>query len=574
MQETPQTPQEEIPPTVGEVEVPSPAPVAAEANSEIDLDAEFAGTQAKPAPEAPVQKPEPAVEKIKIEEELPALAAIAAAGAAEGFADEEQLEINAPNAVHVESCRLPDESGSPDTIEIPPSSWEDLKKKLAILPNIGLTTSRGQVRWGGVLNDSVSYLPRRDMFMGSLKRPNSEWVQRMDVNGQKVQATAPTFKRRPGVHEIEGERAVLEITTHLGIGGLFRTPLYHSGLWVTFKPAMNDDFVELNRLIFADKINYGRWTYGLVFSNSTVYTMDRVFEFALRHVFNTSVKAEELPLTSLREYIAPQDIFTFIWGFLCACYPSGFHYETPCINSPNKCNHVIHETLNLTKLQNVDETALTVWQKQHMAGMAANSKSLESIKRYREELACLADRVVTLNKDTKYAIRITIKTPTITQYVEKGYRWISGMVDSVNSALTLDSPIAERNAEINRLGKATALCQYAHFIDKIEYGDLEDGDTGAEASISVASDSETIDQMLRSLSGTDSIREAIIEEVLKYINDSTISIIGVPAFDCPVCHEPQEGKATFPRQTSVIPLDLLQVFFGLFNQRLGRIDQE
>ena len=67
--------------------------------------------------------------------------------------------------------------------------------------------------------------------------------------------------------------------------------------------------------------------------------------------------------------------------------------------------------------------------------------------------------------------------------------------------------------------------------------------------------------------------EEIIKEITRYVEDSTISLMAIPAYDCPVCKEPQE-KATegrYPRMAAYIPLDVLQVFFGLLARRIRRI---
>jgi hypothetical protein len=81
-----------------------------------------------------------------------------------------------------------------------------------------------------------------------------------------------------------------------------------------FKPASEDELDELNRIIYSDKVQLGRWSYGLALGNSTVYTLDRVFDFCLSKVYQTSVRTEELPLEKLRDYILPQDAMSFIWG--------------------------------------------------------------------------------------------------------------------------------------------------------------------------------------------------------------------------------------------------------------------
>lgn len=522
-----------------------------------------------------IQKEEVVVEAVAEPVAEPATASILSTEDAGDEVRQDAVELppRKVNATQSYATSSSVETGNPDTVAIPPADEEVISDRLSQVPNIDIVLGTGQNRWASVLKDSLSHLPMAGVYSQRLNASAEPvFQQHLDYGGKIFRGRAPTFNKKPGVRQVEGEQALIELVTHLGVGGLFRAPLWNSGFWVTFKPATDSELLELNRMIYADKIELGRWSYGLALSNSVIYTLDRVFEFVLRHVYNTSVKPEEMPISELRNYIAPQDINSFIWGYLCANYPSGFHYTTACVTDPDKCATVIEENLNVTKLQWFDTSVLTEWQKAHMASMQANTKTLESIKRYREEMGALKSRRIVINQGTKHELAVTISTPTISEYINQGHKWIAGIVQSVNTALESDANIKDRNLAINYIGKATTLCQYVHWIEAIEYGELTgDGTNADDLSQNTITDQATIEETLKALSSTDSIREKIIEEVIKYINESTIAIIGVPAFDCPVCGKPQEGEVIYPRHTSVIPLDVLQVFFALLSQRLDRI---
>ena len=89
-------------------------------------------------------------------------------------------------------------------------------------------------------------------------------------------------------------------------------------------------------------------------------------------------------------------------------------------------------------------------------------------------------------------------------------------------------------------------------------------------SISVIDDLETIEKLLNTLSADDIVRESFIQEVIDYINSSTISVIGIPVFDCPKCQGGQDDPSS-PLK-GIIPLDVNQVFFGLATQQLAKIE--
>lgn len=496
----------------------------------------------------------------------------------EFVSEEDSTEDNTPytpgkqHSVQNYPTSLPENKGATETIELPPAVLASIRKQISKIPNLDVTISDQQQKWVDTLTRSTHILPMEDPYTARLEEDEARFKQEINHNGKSLKGIAPSYKRKEGEYVVEGERAILQLLTHLGVGGLFRAPLWASGLWVTFKPATESELLELNRIITADKIQAGRWSYGLSLSSNVVYTADRVFEFALNHVYNTSVKQDELPIYKLREYIAPQDIYSFIWGFLCACYPSGFNYETACINSPGKCTHVFKETLNLTKLQWTDESALTEWQKTHMSQVSANSMTLDSIKRYREEMKNMQPKRIVLNQGTKGEVAFTIKTPSVMDYINQGHRWISSMVESVNTVLGMDASDELRNNTINRLNKATTLCQYSHWFETVEFGDLSTNTETEGISRAKIEDAPTVEETLKALSAIDSIRESIISEVLQYIAKSTVSVIGIPAYDCPVCSTPQQVSKDFPRHTNIIPLDMLQVFFELLLRRLSRVE--
>ena len=486
---------------------------------------------------------------------------------------EYELKRTAENADQTFITSTPRTAGAPDVVVIPPENTEVIRESLANTPNLDILKSGGQMRWLETVKEAVTMTPMSGMYTKRLADTKAAFAQQVEYGGQILRGVAPSLNPKPGRREEEGEMALIKLMTHMGVGGFFRAPLWNSGIWVMFKPASEDELDELNRIIYSDKVQLGRWSYGLALGNSTVYTLDRVFDFCLSKVYQTSVRTEELPLNILRDYILPQDAMSFIWGFLCANYPSGFHYETPCINDPSKCTHVFEENLNVTKLQWADSSMLTESQKAHMCGFSGNSKSLESVKKYQEEMKATKSRRVVLNEGTKHEVAFVLKTPTMTEYITQGHQWVSSIVEAVNRALGSNATDRERSDQITRQSKAATICQYAHWIESLEYGEITANPNNPDDNaVAVIRNQETLLESLKSLSSIDSIRNKIIDAVKDYIEESTVSIIGVPAYTCPVCQKDQVGETKYPRRTTVIPLDILQVFFALLIQRLSRIE--
>lgn len=567
---------EEIQPEGGEVLPPEtvpaidPATLALQMNSdEIDLDeVEAAKVEVVPE-EAPATDPVSSEDTAEGEEPTPVV--VMPELAQEDNQGAVDKVVMTEKTVEQHSTVIaPSGRGALEELNLPPENQTVVENKLNAAGNIGLTGTTAQFSWGVSLRDALTYTVLGTHYQDRLADKDAGWSQNLNYKGTEIKASAPSMKQKPGTNVIEGETALLKLITHMGVGALVKVPLFNSGIWVYFKPATDLEFLNLNVMLGQDKTALGRGSWGLAHSNNIVFSASRVFEFALQHVYATSVKNEELPIANLARYIKPQDLHTFIWGFLYACYPSGYKYKTPCINDPEKCQHVFEGVLNMGKLQVVDTRAMTDSMKNFMSAHSSNNRSLDQVLKYQEEVTRMHARRFVINEGTNHEIAFTIKTPTMSEWFEQGFRYINGIVDSVAEAMEKDAGTDARNVFMNESSNATKLGQYVHFIDQIEFGQL----TSDGGSVYVVKDAESVLAALKSLSGTDSIRERIIQEILKYVGDSTLSIPGIPAFDCPVCKKPQEdsSKDLYPRLSAWIPLDMLQVFFGLLGQRINRIE--
>jgi hypothetical protein len=187
-------------------------------------------------------------------------------------------------------------------------------------------------------------------------------------------------------------------------------------------------------------------------------------------------------------------------------------------------------------------------------------RDLSSVKKFRDEMLGLEKRRVSLSDAfTDSELHVTLKSPTVTQYVNEGHRWISGIVDKITTSINTTANDEERNLIIQRYAQATSMRQYAHWIESIELDS------------NVIDDRETIEMTLDVMSADDRVREKFIEAVVKYINDSTLAVVGIPTYDCPVCHTEQKENTINDAFVNIIPLDVIQLFFGLITQRIQRI---
>lgn len=321
-----------------------------------------------------------------------------------------------------------------DTLAMPADFDKETRDILQKAPNINLLDNPQSRDWAGAVKDGLDYTTFNEAFVPTLEDDTADFKQAVDFNGTRLDGRQPKFKPVEN-QNLKGERGVIRMMSFLGLGTLFQTPLWHTGIWLTFKAPTESEIIELNRILISDKIRFGRATYGMAFSNTTSFTIDRLVDFALDHVYDSTLKSDLVGTRNLKTIISSQDIPSLIWGFVCTMYPRGFQYRRGCVADAEKCNHILEETLNLSKLLWVNNAALTDWQKTHMSQRQSATKDLPSVERYKEELSRTQKKRVSCKGAGEHDLFITLKTPTIAQYTDAGYRWVSEIVDLVDKAL-------------------------------------------------------------------------------------------------------------------------------------------
>jgi len=445
-----------------------------------------------------------------------------------------------------------------DTIDLPSDFDKEVRESLENSPNVNIADNDESRLWAESLSNGLDLNTYNEVFVPSLEDDENIFRQKNEFNGTNLEAKSPKFKTVEN-QKLKGERAVIRFISHLGLGTLYQVPLWHSGIWVTLKPPTESEIIELNRLLMNDKIEFGRYTYGLAFSNILSFTVSRLVDFTISHIYDTTVKSEDINVSNIKDYISCQDIPILLWGLVCTMYPKGFNYRRACSSTPDKCNYILESTINVCKLQWTNTEPLTEWQKSFMAIRQSKQKTLDEVKRYKDELVKIQPTKIYINKDLSNEIIFTLKTPTITEYINSGYEWINNIVDTVNRTLGTDKDDEKRNNIITKYGQATAMRQYSHWVESIEY------DTN------IVDDEETINKTLDLISSDDDIREEFIKGVIDYINKTIISVIGIPKFNCPECGTEQTSDDTNDNFVDILPIDVIQLFFGLLTQRLERI---
>lgn len=409
-------------------------------------------------------------------------------------------------------------------------------------------------KWKEVVNDSTDPYTPEGMYTDNLFREGSEYLPGVsDGKGKLNSISQIALKEVTG--DVRGEAAILMLSRKLGLGDFTRVPLVHSGIWVQIRPPLEQSILDFYNALAREKISLGRKTSGFTLSNFSVYTNQALMDFIIAHVHATNIIG--LKPESLKDLILPQDFPILVWGFATAIYPNGFDYRRACIFSPETCKHIEEANISLGKLYECDNTAFSEYQIQHMASYAMNSRTMEQLEKYKAEHT----RIKSSHFLTKSGLRINLKTPTIKEHFEHGVKWVDHIVDSVEKIVLSDDEkaIKEKDRLLSQYIRASLIRQYSHFIDSI---DIDGANIREEKSLRAALDV---------LSGDDSSRTQILDEINKYIAETTFALICIPAFECPSCKRQQNETPMNDRFTEVIPIDVVEVFFDLITLRINRV---
>ena len=419
-------------------------------------------------------------------------------------------------------------------LSLPSDTQDNINAALEAMPNIDIKETPNGEEWVDRIKAAKYTRPFNGWFDDTVERPDSMFKQSVQSEKGKLTAGGLKFNDMVGT-KLSGERAVLRVRALTGLGSVVMVPLWHSGFWITLKAPTESAILELNRRLSEEKIELGRATYGLAFANNSVFFAGWLIDFALSHVYDTSLKAEVAE--DIRSRINQLDVPLLIWGLACAIWPNGFPYARAVLDQTEQTK-IIKEKVNVGRLLWVDNAALTPWQISHMAQRHGNSMTSDMLDRYRSEFIRGKGRSIKLND----SISATLRIPNVNQYLTSGQKWVNNIVNMVDKAFSIQPNDGIRDSYIMDQGKATNMRQFAHFVESLE---VPDG---------MIDDVDTLDQTFDALSSSDVIREAFFKGIKSFIEDSTIAVIAIPVTE-------DAEVSDLPRFPHLLPIDVMSVFF-------------
>lgn len=443
-----------------------------------------------------------------------------------------------------------------ESLFVLPVTSEEFNNLVVNTSRLDPTQSAQGRHWREAVALGREIMPRASVGLDALTREDSLWRQSVrhgDDGSVEIGAGRPKPGDKRGGAPLVGEEALQYMQTMLGAGQLIRFPLWHSGIWVNMKAPTEAQLLELDRRIANEKIALGRATNGLAYSNMSVYHNSFLFNFALSMVFDCSISGYTTDI--LKRKIKITDLPQLLWGLLCTIYPNGYRYHRPCVNDPSVCTHVVEALLDISKLSWTDNAALTQAQRNLMVRKTSKFTDIE-LSNYESQHGYATKNTVVLKDLGGNKTVVELRVPTLADYEASGFSWVEGIVASTDQAFGSQMGGEERDDYILDQARATALRQYAHWIERITFN-------GGEQTIE---DRNTLETLIGQLTGQQDVFENFMEGVRKFINDATISQIAIPSYKCPACQKDQHN-AEESKHPHLIPLDIGTVFFILLGQR-------
>ena len=442
-----------------------------------------------------------------------------------------------------------DYSGDTETLAIPPAPNELTKTLLNGTPPPS-PDSAEEATWASTLEASANARVYANALNETVSNPASAWAQGYPTPQGYITGGPPKLAFDPK-RTLSPDQAVMAARSQAKLGTIISVPLWASGFWIRLRSPSENTLLEFNQLVSDDKVELGRYTFGLIGGNTTSYIKSALLDLVMAHVQETSLALKAY--TDLRSLISAHDLDGLFLRLAESIWPSGVQFTRSCVANPDKCKHVMRGRLMLGETHITDFSKFTEAQRRHMSNRAKGAMSLESLKAYQNEFAHIRSERIRLTE----GITVTLAVPSALNYITSGFAWIDGIERSYGEVLA--QKVEERNAYLQTHARASMMRLYGHYVESMTIGEH------------VIQDRDAIEKVLSNLSEDKDIRAVFLKEVQRYIEDTTVTVSAIDAANCPSCGGRITSPLELPAFPGLIPLDVVSIFFTLLGQKVREI---
>ncbi len=409
---------------------------------------------------------------------------------------------------------------------------------------------------------SASYIKDADgniigFYDRILNDPNSKWQQGVETpNGEVIYGRRPNLKTSPERRKITGAFARERNMRSLGLGLGNRKPLPHTGIHIEMAPRSTNDYLTLDAQLLQDKINSGRESLGLIFQNSQASQVKIVWEFIKRSIKSANVQnfSKDTDDVDLGDVIRCTDLPVLYWAQVCTMFPDGYPLDLPCSSGINICKHIERVLFDVDKGLWVNTAKLSTTQIERLNN-SGHQMSDNDLENYQNNSISPLTRELKVNADTS----IILEIPSINKYLESGLSWMAELTARTEELFRGDKSDSTLIANhINDSIERSVIREYSHWVREIVYYGTDVVDKAEDIADCLADMSTYSENMSMDVMG----------EIQKFIEDSTVAIIAIPNFACPIC-EKDHVNAEHSEHPDLIPLDMLRHFFMVKDLRVN-----
>lgn len=417
--------------------------------------------------------------------------------------------------------------------------------------------------WFESVAASVGMFTREGAFSEALRSPAADWRDHVDTGDRQLRTSTASLGEASGDAPLSGVQAIAKATAFTSVGAVLTFPLPHSLIWLTVKAPTDGQLLELERRIHNERAIIGRRSLGRVFSQSDVVTKGMLLDLIFRLVVQSTYPSDDP--AELRKAILQTDAELLIANFAAAVYPNGYPLVRPCLADPDNCHTIAKGRVSIPKMIRYDNNAFTANQRRFLSRRVtrANPAELESARaEFPQSLKRIATYTRTFrrrNEEVSEQVIFTFRTPSIADYLENGYLWVTELETAADEAFGNKITMTERDAHINMSAEAAALRQYSHWVESIQYRNAAGQDAGR------VEIKEDIFQSLERFSADEAMSDFFFTAVQEYIDSVTVGILAIPSYDCPGCKKEQPTAAGNFKH--LIPLEASETFFTIQRHR-------
>lgn len=417
--------------------------------------------------------------------------------------------------------------------------------------------------WFEAVAQAVVTYPRLGGQLGAVNRPGADWRDHVDTGDRQLRTMTANLGENSGNALLTGVQAIAKATAFTSVGAVLTFKLPHSLIWLTVKAPNDGELLELERRISIERAIIGRNSQGRIFSQTDVIIKGMVLDLIFRSIIQSTYYTDDP--AELRKAISQPDIEILIANYAAAIYPNGYPLVRPCLADPDHCHDLAKGRVSIVKMIRYDNNAFTHSQRMFLARRVTRANPAE-LKAALDEFPASQKRVAIYTRqirkggqDVEQQIIFTFRTPSVAEYLESGYLWISELEAATDTAFGNKISITERDEHINNAAEAAALRQYSHWVESIQYRDEKGQDSGRVENV------KDLYNTLERYSSDEKISDFFFEAVKEYIDSVTVAIVAIPSYDCPACKK--EQPTATGKFNHLIPIDASEAFFTIQRHR-------